>query len=45
MQSLSLEQMGELHEDIEKYLTLEHSEINIDFWTVSLTVTSLAPLN
>ena len=43
MQSLSLEQTEELHGDIEKYLTLEQSDINIDFWTVSLALYSLSP--
>jgi hypothetical protein len=26
-----------LHDDIERYLTLEQSEVNIDFWTVCYT--------
>ena len=43
MQSLSLEQTEELHGDIEKYLTLEQSEINIDFWTVSFALNSISP--
>lgn len=33
-QSLNLEQTEELHDDIERYLSLEQSEVNIDFWTV-----------
>jgi hypothetical protein len=28
-------QVEELHDDIERYLSLEHSEVNIEFWTVS----------
>lgn len=35
-QNLTLEQTQELHDDIERYLTLEDSEVNIDFWTVSI---------
>jgi len=35
-QNLSLEQTEELHDDIQKYLTLEQSDLNIDFWTVGL---------
>lgn len=34
LQSLSPEQVEELHEDIERYLTLETSEVNLEFWTV-----------
>jgi hypothetical protein len=34
-QSLSLPQIEELHDDIERYLSLEQGDINIDFWTVS----------
>lgn len=34
-QSLTPVQVEELHDDIEKYLRLEQSEINIEFWTVS----------
>jgi len=29
-------QVLELHDDIEKYLVLETSETNLDFWTVCL---------
>jgi len=32
--NLSAEQTHELHDDIERYLTLEVSEVNLDFWTV-----------
>lgn len=28
-------QVDELHDDIERYIQLEKSQINIDFWTVS----------
>jgi hypothetical protein len=35
-QKLSPEQVEELHDDIERYLSLERDEINIDFWTVSI---------
>jgi hypothetical protein len=34
MQNLSPDQIDELHDDIERYLSLETSEVNIDFWTV-----------
>jgi Conserved mid region of cactin len=34
MKNLSLEQVEELHDDIQHYLTLEKSDNNIDFWTV-----------
>lgn len=33
-QNLSPDQVEELHDDIERYLLLEDSDINIDFWTV-----------
>jgi len=33
-QNLGKEQIEELHDDIERYLTLEESKTNIDFWTV-----------
>lgn len=33
-QSLSPDQVEELHDDIERYLSLEDSDINIEFWTV-----------
>ena len=36
-QNLTLEQTEELHDDIEKDLTLEQSETNIDFGTVRTT--------
>lgn len=42
MQNLSNVQIEELHDDIERYLTLEQSKTNIEFWTVraqaSLTI-------
>lgn len=34
-QNLTPVQVEELHDDIEKYLRLEQSEVNIEFWTVS----------
>lgn len=37
VQNLSLEQTEELHDDIQKYLSLELEDRNIDFWTVSFT--------
>lgn len=37
-ENLSAEQVYELHDDIEKYLTLEESESNIDFWTNMMVV-------
>lgn len=33
-QNLSPDQIDELHDDIERYLSLETSEVDIDFWTV-----------
>jgi hypothetical protein len=33
-QNLSPDQIDELHDDIECYLSLETSEVDIDFWTV-----------
>jgi hypothetical protein len=33
-QNLSGQQIEELHDDIERYLSLEHVDVNIDFWTV-----------
>ena len=37
VQNLSPDQVHELHDDIEHYLSLEKSEVNIEFWTVSCT--------
>jgi hypothetical protein len=37
-QNLSTDQVYELHEDIEKFLTLEQSEANIDFWTNMMVI-------
>ncbi|KAG8713184.1 hypothetical protein FRC11_013022 [Ceratobasidium sp. 423] len=37
-ESLSLEQTEELHDDIQKYLSLEQSQTNIDFWTNMMVV-------
>ncbi|KAL1712239.1 mid region of cactin-domain-containing protein [Schizophyllum commune] len=36
--NLTPDQTEELHEDIERYLTLEHSDVNIDFWTNMMVV-------
>ncbi|CCM01723.1 uncharacterized protein FIBRA_03788 [Fibroporia radiculosa] len=36
--SLSPEQVEELHDDIEKYLRLEQSEVNIEFWTNMMVI-------
>jgi hypothetical protein len=36
LQNLSGEQVEELHDDIERYLSLEQTDINIDFWTVQI---------
>ena len=33
-QNLSPDQVEELHDDIERYISLEDSDISIDFWTV-----------
>ncbi|KAF8528989.1 mid region of cactin-domain-containing protein [Hysterangium stoloniferum] len=37
-ENLELAQTEELHEDIERYLTLETSKVNIDFWTNMMVV-------
>ncbi|KZT12759.1 uncharacterized protein LAESUDRAFT_719066 [Laetiporus sulphureus 93-53] len=37
-ESLSPEQVDELHDDIEKYLGLEQSEVNIEFWTNMMVI-------
>ncbi|QRV88027.1 Cactin [Ceratobasidium sp. AG-Ba] len=37
-ENLSLEQTEELHDDIQKYLSLEKSPTNIDFWTNMMVV-------
>lgn len=42
-QSLSNDQVDELHDDIERYLTLEQTDVNIDFWTVCSKVPLLIP--
>ncbi len=39
-QNLTSEQVEELHDDIERYLTLEQEEVNIDFWSVRRTASS-----
>ncbi|KAI0320612.1 mid region of cactin-domain-containing protein [Amylostereum chailletii] len=36
--NLSADQVDELHADIERYLTLEESETNIDFWTNMMVI-------
>ncbi|KAI0693576.1 mid region of cactin-domain-containing protein [Cytidiella melzeri] len=38
MDSLTPIQIEELHDDIERYLTLEQSEVNIEFWTNMMVV-------
>ncbi|OCH94057.1 hypothetical protein OBBRIDRAFT_789580 [Obba rivulosa] len=38
LDSLTADQVDELHDDIEKYLRLEKSEVNIDFWTNMMVV-------
>ncbi|KAI0774322.1 mid region of cactin-domain-containing protein [Fomes fomentarius] len=37
--SLTPQQVEELHDDIERYLRLEQSEMNIEFWTNMMVVT------
>ncbi|CUA67740.1 Cactin [Mus musculus] [Rhizoctonia solani] len=37
-ENLSLEQTEELHDDIQKYLSLEQSQTNLDFWTNMMVV-------
>ncbi|KAG8994531.1 hypothetical protein FRB90_000402 [Tulasnella sp. 427] len=34
-ENLALEQTEELHEDIQKYMSLETKDVNIDFWTAN----------
>lgn len=41
--NLSLNQVDELHDDIEHYLSLEVNEVNIEFWTVSYVDCHLIP--
>ena len=36
MQSLTPQQVEELHDDIERYLRLEQSDTAIEFWTVNI---------
>ncbi|KAI0033359.1 cactin [Vararia minispora EC-137] len=36
--NLSPDQVEELHDDIERYISLEHSEVNVDFWTNMMVV-------
>ncbi|KAF9247005.1 mid region of cactin-domain-containing protein [Melanogaster broomeanus] len=38
LDNLSPDQVEELHDDIERYLSLENSEANIDFWTNMMVV-------
>ncbi|KAF7790842.1 hypothetical protein EIP86_001799 [Pleurotus ostreatoroseus] len=38
LDSLSSTQVQELHDDIERYLTLEQSDVNIEFWTHMMVV-------
>ncbi|KAF7971779.1 hypothetical protein HWV62_36169 [Athelia sp. TMB] len=37
-ENLTTDQVEELHDDIERYLNLEKSEVNIDFWTNMMVV-------
>ncbi|KAF8915819.1 mid region of cactin-domain-containing protein [Mucidula mucida] len=38
LSELTSEQVEELHDDIERYLTLEQEEVNIDFWSHMMVV-------
>ncbi|KAI0053042.1 hypothetical protein FA95DRAFT_1601394 [Auriscalpium vulgare] len=38
LDSLSPDQVEELHEDIERYISLEKSDVNIEFWTNMMVV-------
>ncbi|KAF8631289.1 hypothetical protein AX15_002610 [Amanita polypyramis BW_CC] len=38
LDNLSRQQIDELHDDIERYLFLEHVDVNIDFWTNMMVV-------
>ncbi|KAF8736380.1 hypothetical protein AX14_000411 [Amanita brunnescens Koide BX004] len=38
LDNLSGQQIEELHDDIERYLSLEHVDLNIDFWTNMMVV-------
>ncbi|KAH7887972.1 mid region of cactin-domain-containing protein [Phlebopus sp. FC_14] len=38
LDNLSPDQVEELHDDIERYLSLEESDVNIDFWTNMMVV-------
>ncbi|KAK2466484.1 hypothetical protein APHAL10511_002126 [Amanita phalloides] len=38
LDNLSGQQIEELHDDIERYLSLEHVDVNIDFWTNMMVV-------
>ncbi|KAE9406027.1 hypothetical protein BT96DRAFT_963717 [Gymnopus androsaceus JB14] len=38
LDNLSNDQVEELHEDIERYMTLEQTDTNIDFWTNMMVV-------
>ncbi|TDL29445.1 hypothetical protein BD410DRAFT_779844 [Rickenella mellea] len=37
-ENLTLEQTEELHNDIDRYLSLEETEVNLDFWTNMMVV-------
>lgn len=41
---MGLPQTEELHDDIQRYLSLETSSVNIDFWTVSLPTLAILEL-
>ncbi|KAH7916129.1 mid region of cactin-domain-containing protein [Hygrophoropsis aurantiaca] len=38
LDSLSPDQIEELHDDIDRYLSLENSEVNLEFWTNMMVV-------
>ncbi|KAH7930024.1 hypothetical protein BV22DRAFT_1102007 [Leucogyrophana mollusca] len=38
LDSLSSDQIEELHDDIDRYLSLEQSEVNLEFWTNMMVV-------
>ncbi|KZW04090.1 hypothetical protein EXIGLDRAFT_743681 [Exidia glandulosa HHB12029] len=38
LENLTLEQVEELHDDIQRYLTLETEDLNIEFWTNMMVV-------
>ncbi|GLB33535.1 putative conserved mid region of cactin containing protein [Lyophyllum shimeji] len=38
LDNLTMEEVEELHDDIDRYLSLEESEVNLDFWTNMMVV-------